>query len=130
MVSSKMDVIQDSVSMYEIGVNGDQLALSCPGGSHECLGASLAIADITSLHDEKLVQATRKINGILREVAEHHRERELMLINVGGAVLLVWGESKLREGFELVRTLEEIRRLLRVKAAAPMSMGSSTRTEN
>ncbi|MGH9828049.1 MAG: hypothetical protein ACREDR_32915, partial [Blastocatellia bacterium] len=84
----------------------------------------------TSLHDEQLVQATRKINGRLREVAEHHRERELMLIDVGGAALLVWGEGKLPKGFERVKSLEEIRRLLRVKAAAPMSMGPSTRTEN
>ena len=134
MASSKMEVFQTAVSMYEVGARDGEIAASCPGGNKECLGGLLAMASPTALHDEALIEATQKINRILREVKEHRKDRELMLVNVGGAALLIWTEAELPRGFARLESDEEVRRLLRVKPVEHMShpmpsMPSSDRTD-
>ncbi|HYL99431.1 MAG TPA: hypothetical protein VEZ90_10790 [Blastocatellia bacterium] len=121
MATSKMEAMLDAVPMYEVGINSQETpAMSCPGGNYQCMGMALANAIPTSVHDEKLIDATSKINHILRETAEHRKDKDLMLINVGGQVLLAWGGKKMPEGFKVITDINEIRRVLGVKPAGDM----------
>ncbi|HUK88814.1 MAG TPA: hypothetical protein VLZ81_00330 [Blastocatellia bacterium] len=122
MASTKADAMdmgpmQGGGPMYSIGTLGGQLAASCPGGNHECMGGILASASPSPIHDEVLIEATSLINKILTEVAGRRKDKGLMMFNVGGEVLLCWAGHKLPEGFAQVQDLKEVRRLLGVKSS-------------
>jgi hypothetical protein len=105
--------------MYDVGVGADGGAsgASCAGGTSDCLGRSLAIAEATPVHDEFLIKLTRKINRLLDEAREKgkRKHRNLELINVDGQALLAW-TSSLKLSAEVRRAdKEEVARVLRVQ---------------
>jgi hypothetical protein len=120
MASTKVDATQvnttqAAVLMYEIGVRAGELASSCSGGTNECYALELATSSPSRLHDEVLIEATRQINVILKEAAECRKDQQLMVCDVGGQVMLLWGTNGLPTGFKPVNDVMEIRRLLGVK---------------
>jgi hypothetical protein len=62
------------------------------------------------------MRATLRINRILANVAATRSDREIMLIDVGGRVLLAWGTHEaLPPGAQRVNDISGIRHALKVK---------------
>lgn len=92
--------------------------VSCVEGSGGCSEAYLRTAEESPFHDQNLIEATKKINRILRRIPEDPYGRKLSLCATGHGVLLAWvqhggkalktsvnrhsGEAKVRKALKLI----------------------------
>ncbi len=62
----------------------------CVEGSGGCSSAYLRTAEESPFHDQQLIDATRKINRILRRIPPDPSGRKLSFCDTGSGVLLAW----------------------------------------
>jgi hypothetical protein len=69
----------------------------CSGGKLACSAARLLCGSISKFHTERLEDATRDINAILEEVAEHDKDRppraDLSILETPDGLFLSWTQS-------------------------------------
>ena len=64
--------------------------VSCVDGSGGCSSAYLRTAEESSFHDQDLIEATKKINRILKRIPQDSYGRKLSFCDTGNGVLLAW----------------------------------------
>ena len=91
--------------------------VSCVDGSGGCSIAYLRTAEESSFHGQDLIEATKKINRILKRIPADSYGRKLSFCDTGNGVLLAWvkhggatvksavtrrsGEAKIRKALKL-----------------------------
>ena len=73
-------------------IHGDYA--SCESGSSSCNVASLLAAEPSGFHDASLIDATHKINEILKAIPADSRGRTLSLLQTKWGLLLAWVDHK------------------------------------
>lgn len=63
---------------------------SCLSGSGTCLAGGLLEAEASGIHDETLIEATRKIKQILSEIPADSEGRKLSFLVTKMGLLLAW----------------------------------------
>jgi hypothetical protein len=89
----------------------------CVDGSGGCSIAYLHTAEESAFHDQKLIEATRKINRILGRIPEDPSGRKLSFCDTGEGVLLAWvkhGGARTRGAVTRRSSKAKIRRALKL----------------
>jgi len=67
-------------------------AVGCSQGDGSCFDARILSAAQTDFHDQALIDATSKIQEIIRNIPADSKDRQLSFLNTNMGLLLAWVE--------------------------------------